>query len=509
MSKPRKTAADYMVIALSPALIMALVGSLCFFLTEVFYRGQMVRGVCWVMFWFIIGIVLVSRIAIQKSTEHAAVYGLGLAFATSLYLVRTQPAYPLGMVLLAVVWFCAHKLVWDCTLIDEEQDSSGQGLLQKERTEKPARQGAAPHSPGRWVIYFSLAALPLFGAGQMLLPAEAVESRRAGFGLLALYLAAALGLLVTTSFLGLRRYLRQRYLKMPPAIAVAWLKLGVGVACIVLVGAAFLPRPGATAVWAELRYQIDYQLRRASEYATRSNPPGQGQGRAGDEAGGKEGTARKSDQAQGMDHAAAQEKSGETRNVPQPGNPPAVSSAQAGNIYIFLRTALWIAAGLVGGGWVVRRRHVLLEMARSICAGLAQFFGRLFGPAASRKPAQRIEVGPAPGRFSSFAEYKNPFFAAKDHGRPPVQIILYSYEALRVWAKEQGVAPRPEETALEFCSRLGERRPELDAPLGPLARLYAYAAYGTALPPHCDLEPIRELWRRLTPTVPRPAGSRS
>jgi hypothetical protein len=61
MSKPPKTVADYMVIALSPVLIMALVGSLCFFLIEVFYRGQMIGGVSWVMIWFIIGIVLAHR----------------------------------------------------------------------------------------------------------------------------------------------------------------------------------------------------------------------------------------------------------------------------------------------------------------------------------------------------------------------------------------------------------------------------------------------------------------
>ena len=39
-AKPAKTAADYMVIALSPVLIMLLVGSLCFFLIEVFFRGE-------------------------------------------------------------------------------------------------------------------------------------------------------------------------------------------------------------------------------------------------------------------------------------------------------------------------------------------------------------------------------------------------------------------------------------------------------------------------------------
>ncbi|MGP8200969.1 MAG: DUF4129 domain-containing protein [Limisphaerales bacterium] len=517
MSKPRKTVADYVVIALSPVLIMALVGSLCFFLIEVFYRGQMIGGVCWVMFWFIVGIVLVSRIAIEKSTEHAVVYGLGLAAATSLYMHRTQPSSLLGMILLAIVWFCAHKLVWDCTLIDDEQDSSGCGLLQKADDPQKVKEGfgprsefgtelvtpkikmagkaSAPHSPGRWVVYFSLAALPLFGVGQMLLPRDAAAARRAGFGLLAIYLAAALGLLVTTSFLGLRRYLRQRYLTMPPAIAVAWLKFGAGVACIVLIGAVILPRPGANAAWATLRYQIDYQLRRASDYATRANPPGQGQGRAGNQTGGKQGGAQQSDQTQGNKQTPNQEKPGETQKLPQRKSAPAVSSAQAGNIHTFLRTALLIAAALVIGAWIVRRRHLLLEMARSILAALAQFIRNLFDLMPSHKPSKTAEAAPVHARLLSFAEYRNPFFTVKDRAWPPEQIILYSYEAVQAWAKELGIAARPEETAREFCGRLSEQRPELD--LDTLARLYAHAAYGRKLPPQCDLEPIRKLWRRL------------
>src|SRR5271169_2140453 len=131
MSKPQKTAADYMVIALSPALIMALVGSLCFFLVEVFYRGPTGGSARWVLFWFVIAIVLVSRIAIEKSSEQAALYGLALAAVVWLYLLRTSPAYIFSVFLLAIVWFCAHKLVWDCTLIDDDLDASGQGLLQK------------------------------------------------------------------------------------------------------------------------------------------------------------------------------------------------------------------------------------------------------------------------------------------------------------------------------------------------------------------------------------------
>jgi hypothetical protein len=533
MSKLRKTVADYMVIALSPVLIMTLVGSLCFFLIEVFYRGRMLGTVCWVMFWFIIGIVLVSRIAIEKSTEHAVVYGLGLAIATWLYLVRTQPAYLLGIVLLAIVWFCAHKLVWDCTLIDEDQDSSGQGLLEKKAgpgvpadlattpkrvasalaprsgergsSDPTVRKLSAPHSPGRWVVYFSLAALPLFGVGQKLLPGDVPGSRRSGFIFLALYLGAALGLLVSTSFLGLRRYLRQRHLKMPPTIAVAWLKFGVGVACLVLIGAVFLPRPGANEAWAALRYRIDYQLRRASQYAAPGNPPGKGEGRPGKDDGGKQGSVQKPAQEQGNKQTAGQEKPGATQSPPEPTPAPTPPSLPAGNVYVFLRTALQVIAVVVIGGWIIRRGHLLLEMVRSIIAALTEFFRKLFDLIPSRKPAKKTEAAPVRAKYSSFAEYKNPFFAGKDYAWPPEQIILYSYEAVQVWAKEQGMPPRPEETAREFCIRLAECRPELDAQFNELARLYAHAAYGTKLPPNSDLEPIRELWRSLptyvTPTV--------
>src|ERR1700721_2399089 len=128
--KPVKTAADYLVIAVSPVLIMLLVGSLSYFLIEVFFRGEAIGSVRWVMFWFVMAVVLVSRIGIEEGVGKAAVYGLALAAATWLYLVRIHPAFILGMILLGTVWWCSHKLTWDCTLIDDTEDASGSGLLQ-------------------------------------------------------------------------------------------------------------------------------------------------------------------------------------------------------------------------------------------------------------------------------------------------------------------------------------------------------------------------------------------
>ena len=102
-----------------------------------------------------------------------------------------------------------------------------------------------PHAPGVWVVYFSLAALPIFGFGQAFIPVSNVGSRQYAFVLLCVYVAAGLGLLLTTSFLGLRRYLRQRRLEMPGAMAGTWLATGAVLIVGLLVLAMLLPRPNA------------------------------------------------------------------------------------------------------------------------------------------------------------------------------------------------------------------------------------------------------------------------
>ncbi len=303
IERPSKTPTDYLVIAVSPALIMVMVHSLCFFLVDIFYRGEAVGGVRWVLFWFVLAVVLIARIGIEQSAGHAMGYGLTLAGATWMYLSTVQPNVVFGAMLLGIVWFTAHKLTCNCTLIDEDEDASGQGLLQLlwrlprrfkksspppimdvSRTRAASLRVPAPKKvksassppPGIWLIYYSLLALPVFGLGQTLLPAGDLAARHRGFIYLFLYLAAALGLLVTTSFLGLRRYLRQRYLAMPGYIVLGWVQCGVVAVIMVLGATLLLPRPGGGDAWVNLRYHVDYQISRASEFAARFNPHGKG-----------------------------------------------------------------------------------------------------------------------------------------------------------------------------------------------------------------------------------------
>lgn len=532
--KPTKTLADYMVIGISPVLIMLLVGSLSFFLVQVFYRGEAVGSVRWVAFWFVMAVVLVSRIGIEQGTAQATVYGLALAGATWIYLVQIHPAYLLGVILLGTVWWCAHKLTWDCTVIDDDADASGSGLLQtaaEGRKFKPEaapsgpagkktaarsgfkndrkRRAAIPHPPGLWVVYFSLLALPLFGIGQMLLPGGDTDSRRAGFAFLFVYMAATVGLLLTTSFLGLRRYLRQRHLKMPGLIAFGWLKFGAGVAGLVLAIALLLPRPGVNDTWQSLRYQVDYQLHRASEYAARINPHGAGRGRPGDKtekSGESKGNPSADQSPEGKPQTAGnrqqnQTPSGQKVETPDQTSPPAPSGPipmdRAGGFYRWFRALFFLTGAILIIWWVIRQRDLILQIARSFLAALAQFFRDLFqfGSRVKRTTVKREEQTP---RQRPFAAYLSPFLTGKDKSWTAEQLILYSYEALQAWAVEQGIQSQPQQTAREFCLVLGETFPDAAAELNRLSFLYGHAAYGNAVPAGCDLEPVKKLWRYLS-----------
>ena len=57
MAKDREppSLADFVVTALSPILIMGLVGSLAYFLLEVLYAGQWPDRLRWTLFFFVVG----------------------------------------------------------------------------------------------------------------------------------------------------------------------------------------------------------------------------------------------------------------------------------------------------------------------------------------------------------------------------------------------------------------------------------------------------------------------
>jgi hypothetical protein len=337
--RPRQTLADYVAILISPALIMAMVVSLVFFLLEVLYVGQYSGRLQWILFFFVFGVVLIARVSMRDDIgSRAGLYGVvlgGLTYLGMQAFVDYPPGSPaepvrwaINLALIGLVWWSAHRLTWDCTYIDEETEVEAQGLLQaagleergargqdeetadgKEKTEPIAwwerwerfrEEKKKKRMPGVWIVYFALAALPLFGLGQSLIPPGEAGRRRYVFWLMGLYVGSGLGLLLTTNFLGLRRYLRQRKLQMPKAMVGVWLTLGGGLVATLLLVGALLPRP-------ESEYPlIDFtpsgtKERDASDLAFKGDSPGKGEGRASNEA-----SSNEKDDGSGAGNAAGE-----------------------------------------------------------------------------------------------------------------------------------------------------------------------------------------------------------
>jgi hypothetical protein len=155
-----------------------------------------------------------------------------------------------------------------------------------------------------------------------------------------------------------------------------------------------------------------------------------------------------------------------------------------------------VVAIAVAGWWLFRCRYVLLEIARTILAALGDFWRMILAIRPARRPARTQDAFEPKARPP--AEFRNPFYADREHSRPPAEIILYTYDAAQAWAARQGVELHPDQTAREFCQAMAEHSPELAGQYRHLSFLYAHAAYGLRLPTPCDLEPLKEIWRRLS-----------
>lgn len=326
---------DVASVVVAPVLVMLMVGSLVFFLIEVFQSGKFDGRLDWTFGFFVFGAVLVARIAITQSRGKAVLYGLvlgGACFIACMAFVEyTTPLFKvlgplLNVGMIALVWWAANKLTWDCTHLDESRKASGRGVLaaagldgtksttaaeddeeydpdrsvqatrkkkKKKEPPPPAVVGwwqrfqkfrewrkKRPHTPGVWVLYFALAAIPLFALGQAVIPADDDKRRASTFWQMAIYVGSALGLLVTTTLMGLKRYLEDRKASIPTALTAAWLGLGLMLIVAFVGVAAVLPRPHSeTPLFA---VQGGKQDRKASKNAVvKDNSAGKGDGAAG------------------------------------------------------------------------------------------------------------------------------------------------------------------------------------------------------------------------------------
>ena len=285
-----KTLNHVLLQIVGPVLIMLMVSSLVFFLIEVVYRGPHTARLYWVMGLFTFASVLVARISIEEGKERAQLFGFALAIATliaSLQLVEfsalpiLKPVILIGLI--GVVMWTTNKLTWDCTVVDNSRDVSSSGSLERlkrtwldavsdedthptmvSRMKHLLISGSRANSPGTWVIYFALVAFPLFGFGQWFV---SPQSSVWVYLLFAVYFAAALGLLLTTSLLGLEKYLARRGVHVPAPIARNWMMIGGTFALAVMLIVALLPKPAGSSTLQSALSMLTSPLKQASDFA--------------------------------------------------------------------------------------------------------------------------------------------------------------------------------------------------------------------------------------------------
>jgi hypothetical protein len=374
-NRSRGTLVDYLVAAIEPALIMIMVTSLMFFLLDIAFDDAILDRLHWILFWFVFGIVLITRISMQIGTELAKGYGGMLGGAVALVATQIAGFQPFLLVVMGIVWWATHKLTFDCTLLEEDQDA-GVGLLQEtglvsshwnddddpgaatastmsaadaeamDTTLLPERPwwkfwgrdselARRPHAPGVWLIYFTIASLPVFGLGQRVGPAVTEDRRPWLFLYFLAFLASAMGLLLATSFLNLRRYLRRRKVKMPVAMTATWLSTGAIMIVGLTVAAALLPLP-LSRLSAARESTRDLSHLRASKYAVLKDSGVQGkgarsEGQAASKSKGKsQGSGKSEGSGKTNDPNAAQQTNGQGREGGNGGKGQAKSGAPKG-----------------------------------------------------------------------------------------------------------------------------------------------------------------------------------
>jgi hypothetical protein len=592
----RTTLADYVALAICPALIIGLVASLVFFLTEVLYTGEFLGRLRWILFFFVVGAVLIARISMTGGiSERAGMYGLVLGvlvfFGMQIYVAYPkdsaagQLSWLINLGLIAVVWWSAHRLTADCTQVDDDADVTGKGILQAagldELSTEPAQgekdkpggwwaryqryreQQRKKRTLGVWIIWFSLAAFPLFGLGQSLIPPEATGRRQYSFWLMTVYLACGLGLLLTTCFLGLRRYLRQRKAQMPAAVTMTWLVAGGGFAVVLLALGAFLPRP-------EMEYSL-FDLtgtkspeREASRWAMKGDSPTKGDGRGGNQpkegenpgegdgqgkepgekgeptgqskdgsdkdgsATGKDGSDKGDRNSSSSDNAdrrgdaqpgkdqGGEKKSGSGKEGKSGSSSSSPASSSWGDFFKPIAGVLkWIVFAIIAVIVVVVVLRGILRFFANFTGwarGLLDFFNRLweslFGARPrSEQPSAEAKPATEPEHHAPFSAFPNPFSAALGGAMSREDLIRYTFAAVQAWAREHGVPRRPSETPLEYVNRLSEEVPPLEDSLRRLVMLYGRAVYARGGVPENSTETVREIWDRLEAVAEQPMSA--
>jgi len=534
--------ADWLVLAVTPALLVSLVSCLLFFIVDILYRGRHGGRMEWILFFSTVGMVLIGRVRlIDEIAKRAGLYSAALGglvwIGLGMYIPPPDgwpfPAHIAAMgTLVALGFWVTRILVLDTTDLNDDDEIEGQGLLAAGGLEddpaerlraqvenatgrahlqkiiKPAR---IRRPPGGMVVLFCLVTLPLFGLGQALIPVSEQERRWRSLLLLMGYLGSGFLLLLTCCFLGLRRYVARRGISMPPSMAAAWLGTGSLVVGIVLLGALLIPRPadtgGIVALLTQQQnpaketkkesggfHQDDAKSTGSGNDKNAKTPDKKGKGKdpAGKESGNKKGQDAKKESSD--NNRSDPPKNDTSAKDANPNMADRLSELMSGIMPIL---KMIVAAAIVVMlvlflAWRAAMGHSNTDWVNRWLGWLFKLWDGLLGRT-SKRPIRESESLQIPAEsWKPFGDFSNPFT-----GRYPLdgpELVREVFAGVVAWGRDKHLPPRMGETAREFSKRMGNEYPALEEGLQKLANLVDQVEYAPESPVVVQRESLQELW---------------
>ncbi len=526
----KPTTFDYALAAISPVLIILMIGSLVYFLILTLYRGEFPARLTWLFGLFTMASVLITRIAIEQSRTQSFVY-LALLSAATLFVAPpyfvldgwlAPLRFPILIALLSLIVFLADRITMDTTSIDDASDAHGHGLLQslgifrRSIATSSTNSSRRHHNPGVWVLYFAILAIPIFGLGQFFLPTP--TSQRFGLACVITYLASALSLLVVISLLSLRQYVRQRDVEMSDEMPFIWLASGIGAVLGLVLLMALLPLPMMDSNSWELPFRISSkpnltpsrwgwgkepansgaqqpqaqqpqaqqpqaqqpQAQQPQAQQPQAQQPQAQQPQAQQpQAQQPQAQQPQAQQPQAQQPQAQQPQTQQPQTQQPPTPPPSTTSIEWNPTATFrwLLLAALLLATLFFGIKYIRPLWNLL-------------FGWMGNEPAELSAAGEGDSGETERRLT-FGDLSNPFQGER---RSPDRVVRQMFQAAELWGREHRVSRKEDETPEEYLKRLGRKYSEMSSPMTQLGWTYSRLAYANKSATADEAESLRALW---------------
>jgi len=557
--KLRPTSFDYALAALSPVLIILMIGSLVYFLITTLYQGDFHARLMWILGLFTMASVLITRIAIEQSRAQSLTY-LGLLSAATLFVaprffvlegILAPLSIPILIGFLALIVFLADRITMDCTSVDDAQDSHGYGLLQSlgllKRSDsvsanpESADNKGRNHNPGVWILYFALLALPIFGLGQFFLPSG--QAQRIALGCLVIYLSAALALLVMISLLSLRQYVRQRDVEMQTGMSWSWLASGIGSVLGLVVLMAILPLPMlGTSNW-ELPFKLSSRDDMTSskwgwgnEGVKQQQPQGQqpqqqpqgqqpqgqqpqgqqpqgqqpqgqqpqGQQPQGQQPQGQQpqGQQRQGQQLQGQQsqgqQSQGQQPQGQQPQGQQPqGQQPQGQQPQGQQPATPPPQQNWKPPTIDWNLGATLRWLIIATLALIALVYGVKYFRQWLSWFGQGQQEESVSASSTVTDSTPSLRFCEIENPFRAHRNDPDAIVRSLFQAVSIWGKEHRVARTEDETPDEYSRRLGRKYSEIAESLTSLGLMVSRMAYAKKSIPRQDAMSLESLWEWL------------